>query len=488
MNKILVIGASGFLGRQLHRIAPKMVTVGTCFHHGGADQILLDLRNRSAIDRLMEAVKPDVVLYAAGLTDVDQCEHRREEAHALNCAAPGHLAAFGDVRVCYFSTDYVFDGARGRYLEEDDPRPLNYYGVSKLAGEREVLRRNPRNVVIRVSGLYDSEGIKGRRFVSTVGSTGCLEADDTQLSNPVHVSDVVSATQAILHSESGGIFHVAGPDILSRYEFAQIVALHVPGSPPVMPSKKGAAGREAVRPLNSSLLTTRIQTLHWQPRRVADALYQRYGDGTGLPRQHRLPRDTNNRLGLLIDCVGALLTRRNWQPNDPTLARVDADCAGVLNGDSFWSHAAGRLGLAPHRIQRVQEEIAARYAPNPDIWNRLPEWRSLFRLALVNNGASATFRRWVGKYGLGYAFDFLANSEELGVRKPERAFFLRAAERLQVAPGRCLLIDDIPENVEAGRRYGLNAVLTKDLGEFPLALHSCDHAEVIRQTNSMRTK
>lgn len=488
MNKTLVIGASGFLGRQLLTGLPEEVAIGTFFEQARAGHIFLDLRDRSAVDRVMRDVKPDVVLYAAGLTDVDKCEQRKEEAYVLNCAAPGHFASFGNVRVCYFSTDYVFDGARGRYQEQDEPRPLNYYGVSKLDGEREVLRRNPRNVVIRVSGLYDSEGTRGRRFASPTGATGCLEADDTHLSSPVHVADVVSATRAILRSEMGGAFHVAGPDILSRYEFAQIAALHVPGSPRVTPSKQLGTERRAGRPLNSSLLTARMKALGWLPRRFADALHQHFGRGSGLPRHDRSAACTANRLGLLIDCVGALLTRRNWLPTDPALAQIDADCAAVQDGSSFWSQTAGRLGQAADQIRLVQEEVAARYVPNPDVWNLLPEWRSLFQLALVNNGASATFRRWVEKYGLGHAFDFLANSEELGVRKPERAFFLRVAKQLQVPAERCLLIDDSPENVDAAKRYGLSALLTKELGQFPLALHCCDQAEVIRQTNCMLAK
>lgn len=483
MNKILVIGASGFLGRQLLAVQPEGV-IGTFFEHAHAGHISLDLRDRSAIDRVMQQVRPDVVLYAAGLTDVAQCEHRKKEAHALNCAAPGHLASFGNVRVCYFSTDYVFDGAQGRYLEEDEPRPLNYYGASKLAGEREVLRRNPRNVVIRVSGLYDSEGVKGRRFTSPAGAADSLDADDTRLSSPVHAADVVSATRAILQSGMGGTFHVAGPDVLSRYEFAQIAALHVPGSPRVTPSKRFAAAHRAARPPNSSLLTTRMKALGWQPRRVADALHQHFWNDSGLRRQQRRA----SRLGLLIDCVGALLTRRNWLPADPELAQIDTDCAGVLDGGSFWTHAAARLGRTSDQIRLVQDDLAARYVPNPDVWNLLPEWRSLFQLALVNNGASATFRRWAEKYGLAHVFDFLANSEELGVRKPEGAFFLRVAKELRLPAERCLLIDDSRENVEAANRYGLSVLLTKELGQFPLALHKCDRAEVIRKTSFMLVK
>ena len=354
MSKILVIGASGFLGRQLLTVDPRRVAVGTFFEHARPGHVFLNLRERSAIDRVMRQVRPDLVLYAAGSTNIDKCEHAKEEAHALNCEAPGHLASFENVQVCYFSTDYVFDGARGRYLEEDEPRPLNYYGISKLAGEREVLRRNPRNVVIRVSGLYDSEGIKGRRFATPTSTTDGLEADDTRLSNPVHVSDVLSATRAVLQSGMGGTFHVGGPDILSRYEFAQIVALHVPGSSPVIPSKHATAELWPRRPLNSSLGTAKMNALGWEPRRVPDVLHQHFGTSATLARNSRPGSRSNKRIGLLIDCIGALLTRRNWLPADAALAQIDADCAGVLDGNSFWNQAAARLGQEPTQVDHSQ--------------------------------------------------------------------------------------------------------------------------------------
>ena len=476
-NTILVIGASGFLGRRLATIRTGGKVVGTYNQHPISGLEFLDLRDPLQLKRFLNRFQPSVVLYAAGLTDVDACERNPNLAWRLNAEAASEMASFCGVKMVYFSTDYVFDGIRGRYRENEEPTPLNVYGRTKLAGERAVLNINPGNIVVRVSGLYDSIRIKGQDFSKPFQSTEPIEADDTRLSCPVHVEDVVSAVRLLLES-NGGVYHVAGPDVLSRYEFYQLAALRFPNMPSVTPSS--ASSRQgAPRPQDSSLRTDRINSLGWRARRVCDVFSP---FPTENERSQAASEDFQgvgrNIEALLIDCVGGLLTSRTWLPKDEHLAEIDQACADVTDGPAFWQATGRAFGLNGTELLVLQERIAFRYTPNPPVWNNLKTWRTRFRLALVNNGSSSTFRCWVRKYGLDRVFDVLANSEEMGLRKPDSDFFLRVAEQLHTAPDRCVLIDDDLGNIKGAQNCGMLGLQTHEVRGYLLSVHIWDKSTI----------
>jgi dTDP-4-dehydrorhamnose reductase len=466
-DAVLIVGASGFLGQRLARAFSGRSVVGTFHACPQAGLEFLDLRGPEALRELLRRVAPSIVIYAAGLTDVDACEKNPSLASRLNVEAAAEVAAWGHARTVYLSTDYVFDGKRGFYSEADKVNPLNVYGRTKLAGEREVLDRGDGNLVVRVSGLYDTNGMKGRDFSNPIAP---LVSDDMRLSSPVHVEDVASAIHVLLDAGRNGIYHVAGPDSLSRYEFWQLVALRAAAG---TTSGSVAAAGTAPRPRDSSLNTQRMEALGWRGRRVCEGLpplRQKcpVGAGNATPTN----RDANGIDALLIDCVGALMTGRTWLPLNDQLEQIDQACAAATNGPEFWKTAADILGIGDADLPELYNRIAFRYAPNPTVWRRLRYWRARYRLALVNNGPAATFRLWVRKYGLDDVFDVLANSEEMGVRKPEREFFLRVANQLGTTPNRCILLDDDPTNVEAARHYGLRAIETIERKSYPLSIHA----------------
>lgn len=470
MSGLLVIGASGFLGQHLMRCCSEIHKVGTYYLNASPGLHFLDLQNNKQITEMIERVAPSVVIYAAGLTDVDACEMNPELAWQLNAYAVAKVASYSSARVVYLSTDYVFDGLRGLYSEDDEPRPINIYGQTKVAGERSVLGCSPKNIVVRVSGLYDSYGIRGRAFSNPLAP---VIDDDARLSSPVHVDDVVSAIQLLLTSDTGGIYHVAGPDVLSRYEFWQLVSLRYPRKA-VQPERHKTVG---LRPRDSSLSTLRMKSLGWKARPVC----------RGLPPLETIPRPfqssstkdnkaDNSIEAILIDCVGGLLTRRTWHTELSALAEVDRSCANAMDGPEFWRTVAYSLGLDESDVPNLQEQVAFRYAPNPSVWDLLRRYHGKYKLALVNNGASATFRRWVQKYGLDQVFDVLANSEEMGVRKPDPEFFFRVAKELRTRCERCVLIDDDERNIRGARMCGLSTIQTYDRHKYPLSIHEWDHA------------
>jgi dTDP-4-dehydrorhamnose reductase len=292
-----------------------------------------------------------VVLYAAGLTDVDACERDPALAWRLNAEVSSEIASWGGARVVYFSTDYVFDGARGLYSEDDGTAPVNVYGRSKVAGERAVLGSASGNLVVRLSGLYDANGVKEQAFSSPPPPA---PSDDTRMSSPVHVEDVVSAIRLLLGAGTRGVYHVAGPGVLSRYEFGQLVALRSPARA-VAPPRGGAAPR----PRDSSLLASRVKGLGWTARRVSEGLTPLPISRPAVVSSARALRLSTE--ALLIDCVGGLLTHRRWLSQDGSLLQANRACAATTNGYEFWQTAGRSPGIGEGDYPDLHERIF-RYA------------------------------------------------------------------------------------------------------------------------------
>jgi dTDP-4-dehydrorhamnose reductase len=150
--KIVILGAGGRLGAALLR------EYRDRFEVTGFDRTQLDLSDLNDLREKLQETGFDVLINAAGFTKVDVCETQPERAFLINAEAPRVLAeicAEKSARLIHFSTDYVFDGEkREPYSEEDEATPISVYGESKLAGEKNVLAAQDRNLVVRVSWVF----------------------------------------------------------------------------------------------------------------------------------------------------------------------------------------------------------------------------------------------------------------------------------------------------------------------------------------------
>jgi dTDP-4-dehydrorhamnose reductase len=155
---VVILGASGMLGHALVDAFPKAI----------APKRDLDITDAASVHAFILGAAPGLVINAAAYTDVDGCEDHPDLAMAVNGEAPGFLARAcrkaGAVLV-HYSTDYVFDGSRAGYREEDTPAPINRYGISKLRGEDRVREEMDDYRIIRTSWLF---GKHGKNFVDTV--------------------------------------------------------------------------------------------------------------------------------------------------------------------------------------------------------------------------------------------------------------------------------------------------------------------------------
>ncbi len=219
--KIVILGAGGRLGAALLR------EYRDKFEVIGFDRTQLDLSDLDGVRERLRETGFHVLINAAGFTKVDLCETQPDHAFLINAEAPRVLAEISGkkgARLIHFSTDYVFDGEkREPYTEEDEASPISVYGESKLAGEKNVLAGQNRNLVVRVSWVFGPDRpsfidamIKGAQEGERV------DAIADKFSTPTYTHDVAAMLRQFFDRDvEGGILHFANVGQCSWQEYAQ---------------------------------------------------------------------------------------------------------------------------------------------------------------------------------------------------------------------------------------------------------------------------
>ena len=166
--KLLITGASGLYGSKLAELAiARNFEVYSCDVQElpvCGNFVKFDVSNKEMVNTAFNRVKPDVVVHAASLTDVDKCELNKELTWKINVEGTKNIVEaaqrVGSFLV-YISSDYVFNGEKGNYKESDKPDPINYYGLSKLKAE-ELIKAQPEYFIARPSVIYGSTPAAGK--------------------------------------------------------------------------------------------------------------------------------------------------------------------------------------------------------------------------------------------------------------------------------------------------------------------------------------
>jgi dTDP-4-dehydrorhamnose reductase len=275
--RVLVTGAGGMLGRE----------VTAACHARGHEVVALahpalDIGDPGAADAALSSYRPDVVVNCAAYTDVDGAEDEEAEAMRVNDGGAALLAAAAQTigaKIVHPSSDYVFDGSRGRaYVESDMPSPLSAYGRSKQAGETSVAVANPRHFIVRSSWLF---GLGGKNFVETMLRAGREQPEvlvvSDQVGSPTYTRHLAKGLAALAEGEEYGIHHISGGGRCSWYEFAQEIFDQAGVECRVMAATTEMLALKAARPPYSVLDTERagpIRLPHWK-RGLAEYLAAR---------------------------------------------------------------------------------------------------------------------------------------------------------------------------------------------------------------------
>jgi dTDP-4-dehydrorhamnose reductase len=258
--KILLTGHTGQVGWELQRcLAPSGEVVAP-------ERSALDLDRPGAVAAVVRSIGPDLIVNAAAYTAVDQAERESRTCFAVNAESVGVLAqeaARLGALLVHYSTDYVFDGAkRSPYVETDPAEPINAYGRSKLAGEREITRSGCRHLILRTGWVYAS---RGRNFLLTIlrlaRERPQLQVVNDQVGAPTWARDIASATLAALKRPRPleGLYHVAADGWTTWFDFANRLLEFAGVETPVVPVATSDYPTAAARPAYSVLDSGRFE-------------------------------------------------------------------------------------------------------------------------------------------------------------------------------------------------------------------------------------
>jgi len=260
--RILIVGASGQLGTDLMDAFEDVQPIGL----GHAE---IAIENPQSVAAALDRYRPALVLNTAAFHNVQICEQQPRAALLVNALGVGALARASAQRACAvatFSTDYVFDGQKGApYTEDDEPRPINAYGLSKLAGELLVQAATPRHFIFRTSGLFGRIGStsKGYTFVDRVLRSAAagepISVVNDMTFSPSYTRDVASAVRQIVERADFGLYHVTNSGSCTWYDFAREALAQAGLDAPVTAISTAQWAALVRRPPNSALTNERMR-------------------------------------------------------------------------------------------------------------------------------------------------------------------------------------------------------------------------------------
>ena len=236
--RILVIGASGFIGRYVMRrlgASPDHDVSGTYWSRPAADDgntwHQVELTDTPALERLFERVRPHLVIHLAAMADVGTAEREPERATAVNVAATATIARLCEQhgsRLIFVSTEYVYDGEGGPYREDRTPGPNTHYGRTKWEAEQEVAWETEAWSIVRTSIVYGWPEPGQRNFapwlIENLRNGRPYLAPADVMRTPVYVEHLVDGIARMVGLDCPGILHIAGRDWVSMHEFAAAIA------------------------------------------------------------------------------------------------------------------------------------------------------------------------------------------------------------------------------------------------------------------------
>ncbi|MBC7130820.1 dTDP-4-dehydrorhamnose reductase [Candidatus Bathyarchaeota archaeon] len=274
--RIAVIGANGQLGTDLVKILSKEHKVIGLTHHD------IEVTDRKSCLKLKK-YNPDIIINTAAFHKTELCEEEPFKTFSVNAIGAKNIAEIAceiDATAVYISTDYIFDGLKNEpYTEEDEPNPINTYGISKLAGELYT-RQNPKHYIIRVASLFGVAGAsgKGGNFVETMitkaKNNEQISVVDDMWMSPTYTVDAAKIVKAILEKKLPfGVYHATNSGYCTWFQFAKEIFKLTGLKPTLKAIKTRSLQFKAKRPRFSALKSIKLPKYGIETREWKQALY-----------------------------------------------------------------------------------------------------------------------------------------------------------------------------------------------------------------------
>jgi dTDP-4-dehydrorhamnose reductase len=259
--KVFISGASGLVGGNCLKYFKEIGwnVIGSHLSFSTEGTVFFNTLEPNHLENFdVTTFRPDVIVHCGALTHVDYCEANPEESYEKTVQSTKNLIELSkkcNARFVYISTDYVFDGAHGPYLEDAPVNPLSVYARHKLEAEELSLKELENTLVLRVTNVYGDE-IRNKNFVARIieqckeGKKLTLKLPYDQFASPANAWDIARAMYVLLKDEKTGIYHISGSDYMNRVELALRVISYFPDATyDLIPVSTATLNQPAARPL-----------------------------------------------------------------------------------------------------------------------------------------------------------------------------------------------------------------------------------------------
>jgi dTDP-4-dehydrorhamnose reductase len=276
MGTILITGANGLLGQKLcQHFSSYYKVIATDLHpqnfisFPNLSYESLDLTDRRSLEFHVQFYNPSVIINAAAYTDVDGCEIHRTQAWAVNVGGVKNLVKVcqeHEIKLVHLSTDYIFDGGKGPYSEDDPTHPVSFYGQTKLESENVIRQSGIDFLIVRTNVLYGFGKKVKKNFLlwllEKLSAGEKIKIVTDQFNNPTLADNLSLCILEMVERNVSGIFHIGGTEYLSRYDFALKVAERFGfDKADISGTKTESLKQKAKRPMRGGLKTEKAQRI-----------------------------------------------------------------------------------------------------------------------------------------------------------------------------------------------------------------------------------
>jgi dTDP-4-dehydrorhamnose reductase len=280
MMKILATGMSGLVGTRIQELLENEFEIQDLSLSTG-----IDITDSESLNRSIEGTDAKILLHLAAKTDVDGCETERilledSPSWQVNVAATENIASIASnkgIKIIYISTDFVFDGTKNSYTEDDEVNPVNWYGLTKLEGENAIRETTKDFSIIRIAypyrAFYPEKKDFVRRILEKIKSKEKIYGVTDHVITPTFIDDIAMALKEVLIHNLSGIYHVVGSQSLTVYDSIELIGKIFGLKPDIIPIEREEYFKgKAFRPFKLSLKNDKITKLGVRMKTLEEGL------------------------------------------------------------------------------------------------------------------------------------------------------------------------------------------------------------------------